>query len=255
MKKGALIISKGNQLTIYVWKRDMPKGRVGHAALQTYIGGPENTGLYMSFWPNENSIKQFSRKGVKFYFPKNLAEDKELEDGMPPDVTVHLFSLDILKINEAFEVFKNSGANWSMLGSTYFNDSGARNCSGLTGYLLYQGGIIDLVEDPDFNFSKGTGTFRRGNSNATAAAIVGSTVLDAKIAMGASSKKIAAATKLIFFTAATVFVSGTALTPDDIAAIAERALDEEQEKYELIPADGFMQPDSTTRSKKWCVIL
>ena len=52
-----------NRVTVIIWPASGsdPKS-AGHVALQTYYGGPEEKGIYVSFWPGETCNKSYSQQ-------------------------------------------------------------------------------------------------------------------------------------------------------------------------------------------------
>lgn len=152
-----------NQTTLQQKTNNLPETRIGHATLQTYVGGKDGKGIYASFWPvgrddKETGRTRLTRLGVTGFLVPNLEMDKDLEgdvkrdendniiSGKPcePDITVDLYSLDVQEINKEFEKFEKSNGNWSIWGSAFFRERKTRNCSGLCSYLLRQGGINNL---------------------------------------------------------------------------------------------------------------
>lgn len=109
-----------NRVMVRVWLPDKYFSKAyGHASLQT----PQN---YISFWPGNRLVDFF----------EDIKNMRRL-----PDFRLGLYQLDIQKIDQAFEKFKQSGCQWRLMGEGIFNHEKTRNCSGLTYFLLQQGGM------------------------------------------------------------------------------------------------------------------
>lgn len=109
-----------NRVMVRVWLPDRYFSKAyGHAALQTYHH-------YISFWPGDRLADFF----------------EDIKDmGRLPDFRLSLYQLDVKKIDQAFEKFKQSGCRWNLMGEGIFNDEKTRNCSSLTWFMLQQGGL------------------------------------------------------------------------------------------------------------------
>ena len=121
----------------------------GHSALRTYRGGPENKGIYASFWPGDNQwalscAKQnknnkedtsLCHQNVSHF---HTADDDDLAYRNFPEVkpnVVDLTGLDIKIINQAFIQKKENSPQWSP----------QYNCSDLVLELLEKGGLYQKI--------------------------------------------------------------------------------------------------------------
>jgi len=260
MNREARTVSDANKVTIYIWKMNLARDRLGHASMRTYKGGARGNGHYMSFWPAEKSLRQKSLVGVPSHCIRSLEDDVLQEDGSQPDYAIDLYSLDVDKINRAYAQFLASNCNWSLWGSAFFRDESTRNCSGLCLYLLKEGGIDALLtESVSVEMVMGTGAgsataffglgggawlgFAGGSSNvflgssvAKAVMLVGLPATPGVVFIGgiAMLATAGAATGLAIKQGKYLLQGKKAIiTPDGVARIIQAALASERERYDL----------------------
>ena len=139
-----LITSEEKKVTIRVWKSSLSGlGYHGHATLQTY----GVNGIYASFWPINGRKIGKKISGVPGYHATSVEEDIRLENGKAPDYTIDLFSLDVERINNAYNAFLAGKSNWALPASSMLRGKNTFNCSGLVWHLLEQGKIKHLFKD------------------------------------------------------------------------------------------------------------
>ena len=147
--KQRLVMSNNNRVTLIVWLSNIVKGKslAGHAALRTYVGGEDNNGHYVSFWPDwAKKENTFCTVGCFKQDENHTFEtDKALEGNRDPEIHIDLYSLDVGAINKAYEAFQKAGYQWNILGSTFFKKNTIGNCASLTEFLLRAGGVDKLV--------------------------------------------------------------------------------------------------------------
>lgn len=142
-------------------------------------------------------------------------------EGRQPDVTIHLYSLDVNAINAEYRKFRLSGCKWSIWGSSFFKNEGTQNCSGLTLYLLKCGGIENLIGScrPDTGIQCGT--------------MVG--MYPVALALAGLSAGIAVPLFLLYGVATIKVCEKTfdqiVVTPSNIAELAERLYVREHKQY------------------------
>jgi hypothetical protein len=118
----------------------------GHVALEMHKGGENNENYYASFWPGKCRSPENCQE-TESHFHEKLDTDQFLEDGKRGE-DFKLVSLRIDTMIQAFLDFKRRKHYiWSETGSGIFRKSYARNCAGLTLYLLEAGGIKQLLQD------------------------------------------------------------------------------------------------------------
>ena len=172
LRANALKINSASQVTVHVWFQqgdlhDAYHGvcgtRIGHASLQTHVGGVTGKGIYASAWPH-------GIQGVKAQNPLSLVDSFEQDvknEGGQPDLSLNLYSLNVVRINQAFMDFKQKHldalkgvadtgqAYWVLLAPHYKSLFGfdlsdeqlaeSVNCSYLT-YALMSIGGLSVVE-------------------------------------------------------------------------------------------------------------
>lgn len=120
----------------------------GHVSLQTFIGGKDNTGIYVSYWPG--SVEHpccFHECGANHDHFHTLEQDTKYCGQVHIDDEVKLYHLNVPAINAHFAQRKQNGLTWAIRGSVFQlrNDSVA-NCVSLVQDCLTSGG---------FNWSEG----------------------------------------------------------------------------------------------------
>jgi len=138
---------KSQRITVRIWLPSYTKRRkLGHVSIQTHIGGKNNTGNHISFWPKESIEKRNPFKSAKGEM-KSLAHDK-IQEQSSPDFKIYLYDLDVEKINQEFSLLKDRDIDWWILGSSFLSPEIKKNCAGLVYDLLQKGGI------EQFNYKK-----------------------------------------------------------------------------------------------------
>lgn len=128
----------------------------GHVAMQTYAGGKDNQGYYISFFPGQCAEwhadePQLCQENKPHFHTRK--QDNLIYRGNPT-TKIKLHCLTSKKINEDFKSFKKSNYNWSKLGSSPIDalvgrglNKQSKNCAGLTHLLLTQAGILEYTEE------------------------------------------------------------------------------------------------------------
>jgi len=133
-------------VVIHVWlPNDLNQSRTGHVSLETFVGGAQDRGIYVSFYPADDVNKFTFFKSSAGTLVESLDKDEKLQHDQPPDHDITLYSLDVERINSEFLKFKASQCNWSIWGSTFFSGKKTRNCSGLIEHLLEISGIYPII--------------------------------------------------------------------------------------------------------------
>lgn len=109
----------------------------GHVALYSYYeddNGEKTLVSYASFWPGSNGGKCRTKNEDDLHyqvFPK----------------TVKIYTLDITKIKNRFDEFKNSGCSFNLFTGSLltFADDDTKNCAGLCFCLLEAGGLFSKL--------------------------------------------------------------------------------------------------------------
>lgn len=126
---------------VLIWESSLeekvPSQRYGHVALETCTRSADPT--YMSFWACGHPK---TCGAVHPHFHNTKEQDDREETGKVAR-SYCLFSLDVSKINAAFEAFKANPDAWGALGWGIFGRAYARDCRGLTVFLLETGGIFN----------------------------------------------------------------------------------------------------------------
>ncbi|KPJ67500.1 MAG: hypothetical protein AMJ43_04400 [Coxiella sp. DG_40] len=86
----------------------------------------------------QKALIEFSKKGELGSAQKEIRYPKHIYE---------FYSLDVEAINNAFREFRESNCNWAIWGSSFFRSANTRNCSGLVAFLLYRGGISNLLNN------------------------------------------------------------------------------------------------------------
>lgn len=136
-----MIPSTTPYVKVLIWEshseeEKMPSQNYGHVALETCTGSTDPT--YMSFW----ACGHPETCGALPHFHHTKEEDDREEAGKAAR-SYFLSCLDIAKINAAFEAFKAKPDAWGALGWGLFGRAYARDCRGLTVFLLEKGGIFN----------------------------------------------------------------------------------------------------------------
>lgn len=143
------------KVIIRYWSTSIKEGGVGHVSLET-IHDDGTSGIYVSFWPHVQDPKfQYPLAQEAKYTIKRSADgssylrtslyDLTIGEGRPPEETIDLLSLDIFKIEQKFNLFKDSDFKWEIWGSSVFSSEQNQNCSGLVFSLLHEAGFTDLI--------------------------------------------------------------------------------------------------------------
>jgi hypothetical protein len=260
MTRESRTVSDADKVTIYIWKMNYARDRLGHASMRTYKGAVRGNGHYMSFWPAEKSLRQKSLAGVPSHSVRSLEDDVLEEDGSQSDHVIDLYSLNVDKINQAYAQFIASNCNWSLWGSSFFRDENTRNCSGLCLHLLKEGGIDALLTEPvSVEMVMGTGAgsataffglgggawvgFAGGSSNVFLGSSVAKLVMlvglpatpGVVFAGGVLMLATAGATTGLALTQGKYLLQGkkAIITPDGVARIIQAALASERERYDF----------------------
>jgi len=109
----------------------------GHAALKTYRGSDKDKGIYASFWPANSGCKRYGNEHSNSHL-HSLKDDNNIYGNSVGVKFVHLEGLDVEKINQAYEKYKNDPPEWTL----------QKNCSYLVLKLLECGGFLK-----EFNYT------------------------------------------------------------------------------------------------------
>lgn len=224
--KPTIYMSEENKVVVYGWKSGWSAGAAGHISLRTFGTG----GRYISWWPNMqdtttyrnptvNALRQYlesrghsNTEGLDTLLANAPAFQDRTFDAdcwgegnqqysKKPDYEIVFYSLDKNKIHAAFDAIKQT-ARWHILGNTSYHlafaDMTFHSCSSMTAYLLTQGGGI--CGGVDRYFFGPANFYERCKM---------SKVVDV--------------------------LSGRAVTPEDVALIANEYEAREKQYYNLLP--------------------
>lgn len=122
------------------------KPEMGHASLQTHIGGSDGKGIYASFWPEDPISLINPTVSAKREDECTLADDKSrCPDRLYEYKKVKFYMSDIIAISEAYRKFRNSNFNWGVFSSSFLAKKNSQNCAGLVYILLEAGGISQII--------------------------------------------------------------------------------------------------------------
>ena len=165
-------MAKG-RVTVRIWLpiagiADSLKSRqtppMGHASIQTYVGGVGNKGYYISFWPI--SVVHISKPIARGCF-KSLSYDEAVLPAREYQLTtIDLHTLDVDKINTKYEEFPRENCTWTLYASALFRFWSCKddesNCCKFVADLLEVGEIKNLV--PEYNNSDITTSYAHGGA-------------------------------------------------------------------------------------------
>jgi hypothetical protein len=114
-----------------------PQG-YGHVALETCTGGPNPETTYISYWGSSHTGE--CARQAHFHHAK---EDDDLAELGKTTQTYILSNLNVAKVNAAFKAFQANPNAWGALGWGILGNAYARDCRGLTVFLLERGGIFE----------------------------------------------------------------------------------------------------------------
>ncbi len=115
----------------------------GHVSLQTFVGGPDNKGYYISFWRADIDKRCCGKQEDHIH-----GREEDLQYGGQANIenTFTLYTLNTKAINAAYEEMIRRGLKWDLRGSLlHSKDENAAVCSSLIYRLLVAGGIEKLV--------------------------------------------------------------------------------------------------------------
>ncbi len=168
LKEKECLDAQDNRVTIRIWAK---QGSVtGHASLETYRGGKEGNGIYVSFWPKGQQPGWFSTPtshcSVNKHYTDHfhtLAEDRQASQLSDDEIfMLTLTSLDVDEILNEYEAIQTLHAaeklKWALWGGTSWpkeeTELQQTTCSHLCLRLLIAGGINDYfmrpIEPQDF---------------------------------------------------------------------------------------------------------
>lgn len=139
------MLTEDNRTIVRIWTSGFNlkcRGEnVGHVSIQT----PDR---YISLWPTQQGLGLF--KPIPHIF--NTYEDDLKDEERPSEITICLYSLNISRIEEKFDLFagtdNKSGTlqGWTLIGGNrLINQNSGQSCSSLAYELLKAGGIYDLI--------------------------------------------------------------------------------------------------------------
>lgn len=114
----------------------------GHVSLQTFTGGINDEGHYISFWRADIDHRCCNNQQDHFH-----TREQDVQHCGQANIknTFTLYSLNASAINEAYEDIKSRGLKWSV-GASFTQNSNQANCSTLVYNLLLRGGLNRLLE-------------------------------------------------------------------------------------------------------------
>lgn len=117
----------------------------GHVSLQTFIGGPDNQGYYISFWRADIDKRCCGKQEDHIH---GREEDLQYSGQANIENTFTLYTLNAKAINAAYEEMLRKGLKWDLGGSLlHSQDENIAVCSSLIYRLLVAGGIGKLVSE------------------------------------------------------------------------------------------------------------
>lgn len=122
----------------------------GHISLQTFFGGPNNNGHYISFWPGSKDYPCPAGCGKTEDHFHTREEDVEFCGQAHIDNT-HIFeSLDVTTMNAYFEKRIGEGVRWTLSACLlHLNNKNVANCCSLVYDILIKGGLNNLISRED----------------------------------------------------------------------------------------------------------
>jgi hypothetical protein len=151
LKKLKAMNINGGFVVVHIWRprqgdkcrtsvRALTGGLAGHVSLSIFK--PDGTSSYASFWPSISGKKANGSIGMM----KSYAEDCAGEGGRPADASIPFFTLDIQKIEAAFNALncqcKKDEIKWvAQVVENVSITSEKQNCATLVWTILKAGGI------------------------------------------------------------------------------------------------------------------
>jgi hypothetical protein len=140
-----------NCVTIYTWNAGQisshivfrgnglaTQGRMGHSALKTYVGGKNNKGIYISFYPGECHRANHHLNSIAC--KKSISHFHDIHaDNMENVKKIDLYGLNIDELLKAFKILHDENMNSCKAWGTRYN------CSDVVLHLLNKAGLFEIV--------------------------------------------------------------------------------------------------------------
>lgn len=146
-----------NQVTVRIWPSQYASvspntwKSFGHVSLQTFKGGVDNQGYYISFWPGtpDKPCPCNDCADTHDHF-HSLEEDTRYSGQATVDNTYHLHTLNVDMVNKHFEDRRAMNVRWTVSASVFtLRDPTVANCASLAHDCLVHGGLNNIVTRSD----------------------------------------------------------------------------------------------------------